>query len=177
MHPRRNAVAPEEQHAEETGLEEESGEGLVRDQRPRDVGGRVGKPAPVGAELKRHDDARHHAHAERDREYLEPESGEAEIDRAPGRKVKTLQHRDVPGETDGERRKENVHRDHPEELKSRQQYRVERHHPSRAEVSSRLYHRCRRLLRATRWMQSSGSPAGADSRAVTAVAIRKWQGI
>src|SRR6266404_4352461 len=47
--------------------------------------------------------------------------------------MQALQHRDVRGETDRERRQKNMQRDHPEELKSRQQYRVGRHRLSRAD--------------------------------------------
>ena len=73
MRPARHQLAPEQQHAEERRFEEERRQALVGQQRRDDVGGRVGEAAPVGAELERHDDAGHHAHAERDREDLDPE--------------------------------------------------------------------------------------------------------
>ena len=73
MGPRRNELASEQQHAEEGGFQEERREALVAHQRRHDIGGRIRIPAPVGAELERHDDAGDHAHAEREGEDLYPE--------------------------------------------------------------------------------------------------------
>src|SRR5262249_48863919 len=63
-------------------------------------------------------------------EDLGPELRQPEGDRASGREVEPLEHRDVGGESDGERRQEDVQRDDPEELEPRQEDRVERHRPS-----------------------------------------------
>jgi hypothetical protein len=43
-------------------------------------------------------------HPEGDRENLDPEHRDAEIDLAPREKVKSLQHRDKGSQTDGESR-------------------------------------------------------------------------
>ena len=64
MGPGRHQLASEQQHAEESRLQEESGQPLVGQQRPDNVGGGVGVTAPVRADLERHDDPRNDAHAE-----------------------------------------------------------------------------------------------------------------
>ncbi len=117
MQPARHAVAPEQEDAEEGRLEEERGQDLVAQKRPDDVAGRVGKAAPVGAELEGHDDPGHDAHAERDGKDLGPESGQLAMALAaaePGR----LQHHDPGSEADRERRKQDVERDDEGELQA-----------------------------------------------------------
>ena len=64
MRPARYQPAPEQHHAEKSGFEKEGGQPLISEERRQHIGGGVGKPAPIGAELERHDDARHNAHAE-----------------------------------------------------------------------------------------------------------------
>ena len=127
MQPGRHAVAPEQQDAEEGGLEEERGHDLVVEQRAQHVAGAVREPAPVGAELERHDDARDHPHAERDREDPGPELGQLAVERAPGREPARLEH-DQPGrEPDRERREQDVERDRDGELHAGQEEGVEVH--------------------------------------------------
>ena len=82
MRPARHQLAAEQQHAEKRRFEEEGGQAFIGQQRRDDIGGGVGEAAPVGAELERHDDAGHHAHAEGDGEDPGPEAGDAEIDLA-----------------------------------------------------------------------------------------------
>jgi hypothetical protein len=73
MHQRPHLVGAKQHHAQKAGLEKEGGQHLVAEQRPEDGAGLLGQARPVGAELKAHHDARHHAHAEGDGEHLAPE--------------------------------------------------------------------------------------------------------
>jgi hypothetical protein len=91
MHGRRHQLAAEQQHPEEGRLQEECGQALIGQERRDHVAGVVGKAAPVGAELERHDHAGHHPHAEGDREDPQPELGESEPDRPPGQGVAAFQ--------------------------------------------------------------------------------------
>ena len=127
MHPARHQPPAEQQHAEKRGFEEERGEAFIGEQRREHVGGDVGEAAPVGAELERHDDAGHHAHAERDREQLGPEPRQPEPDRPLGEEIEALEHRDIGREPDGEGRQQDVPGDDPHPLQARQQNRIERH--------------------------------------------------
>ena len=119
MRPARHQLAAEQQHAEEGRLEKERRQALVGEQRRDDVADVVGEAAPVRAELERHDDAGHDAHAERDGEDLDPEGRNAEIDLALGGEMQALQNRDEGGEPDCEGRQEKVPADHPGELEAR----------------------------------------------------------
>ena len=73
MHRRRHQLAAEQQHPEKGRFEEERGQALIGQQRRDHVAGGVGEAAPVGAELERHHDAGHDAHAEGDGEDPQPE--------------------------------------------------------------------------------------------------------
>jgi hypothetical protein len=75
-------VHAEQHDAQEAGLEEEGRQHLVGHQRADHRPDLVGEDRPVGAELVGHDDARHHAHAEGEREDLQPVLEQVEIDRA-----------------------------------------------------------------------------------------------
>ncbi len=149
MRPARHQLAAEQQHAEEGRFEKEGRQPFIGEQRREDVCGRVGKPAPVGAELERHDDARHDAHAERHGENLDPEGRDAEIDLAPGREMQALEDGDERGKPDREGRQQEMPRDDPGELEPRQQKRIESHSRSVSHVGIRGRARrdCQRLSR------------------------------
>src|SRR5262249_54382781 len=102
MSPRRHQLAPEQEHAEKSGLKEKCREALVREQWRKHIGGRVSIAAPVRTELKRHDDAGYDAHPETDRENLDPEGRDAKIDFASGEEVEPFQHRYVGRKSDGD---------------------------------------------------------------------------
>ena len=124
IEPWRRAVAAEQHHAEERRLQHERGEAFVAEQRPLDRSGALRQHAPVGAELKRHDDSSDHAHAERQREHLQPEVEHAPIDRVAGRQPRPLEGREPGGEPDGEGGKDDVETDDEGELDARQKNRV-----------------------------------------------------
>ena len=125
IEPRRRAVAAEQHHAEERRLQHERGKALIAEQRPLDRPGALRQHAPVGAELKRHDDASDHAHAERQREHLQPEVEHAPIDRIAGREPHSFEGREPSGEPDGEGGKNDVEADDEGELDARKKYGVE----------------------------------------------------
>jgi hypothetical protein len=75
--------------------------------------------APVGAELKRHDDPGDHAHTEREGEYLQPEVEHASIDQIAGRHPHSFERRQPTGEPDGEGGKDDVETDDEGELNAR----------------------------------------------------------
>ena len=102
MRPGRHQLAAEQQHAEEGRFEEEGGQPFIGEERRQHIGRRVGEAAPVGAELERHDDAGHDAHAEGDREYLDPECRDPEIDLPAGEEMQPFQHGDEGRQPDRE---------------------------------------------------------------------------
>ncbi len=108
MQARSHAVPAEQHDPEETGLEEERGEHLVGQQRAGDGPGEVGEMAPVGAELVRHDQPGHHAHAEIDRENLRPEMIEVAVDLFVRFQPEAFQYGQVAGQPDGDRREDDV---------------------------------------------------------------------
>ena len=124
---RRHAVAPEQHDAEERRLEHEGGEGLVAEQRTLDRAGLLREPAPVGAELERHDDAGHDAHAEGDREDLDPEIEHAPVERVAGGQPRALDRRQPRGQPDREGREDDVKADDERELDARQEDGIEIH--------------------------------------------------
>ena len=65
VEPRGNARTAEQQYAEEAGLEGESSESFIGEERPLDWSGHSGQFAPVGAELECHHNAGDDAEAER----------------------------------------------------------------------------------------------------------------
>ncbi len=123
----RHKLAAEQQHAEECGFQEERRQPFIGEQRRQNIGGRIRKAAPIGAELKRHDDARDHAHAERDGENLRPEIRNAQTDFAAGEEVDAFEQRDIGRKPHGESGQKDVKRDHPGKLKSRKKKRIEMH--------------------------------------------------
>ena len=127
VHPVRHAVHAEEHHAEERRLEEERRQHLVGHQRPDHRTGLVGEHRPVGAELVGHDDARHHAHAERDREQLLPVVEQVEEDAAARRQPEPLEHGQVTGEADRNRWKNDMEAHREGELQPGQRQGVEFH--------------------------------------------------
>ncbi len=115
-----NPIPAEQHDPEETRLQEERGQHLIGQQRPGDAAGELGVGTPVGAELVRHDDSRHHTHAEIDREYLQPEVVQVAIDLLPGLQPEPLEHGEKAGEPDGDRREDDVKGDGESELDARQ---------------------------------------------------------
>ena len=110
-------LAPAEQHHPEEGrLEEERGQHFVTQQRPEDVAGALAQHRPVGAELETHDDAADHAHAERDREDLEPEEVEVAPEVFARAQPAEFQECQPARQADGEGREQDVERDHEAEL-------------------------------------------------------------
>jgi len=94
IEPGRDALPPEEQHAEESRLERERGEGLVGEERALDGTGAPRELAPVGAELERHHDAGDDAEPEGDREDAQPQVEQSPVDRLPGALVQDLEQRE-----------------------------------------------------------------------------------
>ena len=127
MRPWRNELAAKQEDAEKARLEKERDHAFVCEQRAEDIRAALGKPAPVGAELKRHHDARHDAHAERHGEDARPEHRQPQIDRIALDEVQPLEQHDEGGESDGERREQDVERDHERELHARQEDRIQFH--------------------------------------------------
>jgi len=109
--PRRHAAAAEQHDAEEARLQQEGGEAFVAQQRALDRAGAFGQHAPVGAELKRHDDAADHAHAEGQREHLQPEVEHPAVDFVAGGHARAFQRRQPGREADGERGEDDVEAD------------------------------------------------------------------
>jgi hypothetical protein len=97
VRPGRHKLASEQEHAEEGRLQEECGQPLIGEQRRNDVSGRIGETAPIRAELKRHDDARHDAHAERHGKNLDPKGRDAKINVTPSDKTEPLHDGDEGG--------------------------------------------------------------------------------
>ena len=120
MNPGRYLVAPEQQHTQERRFEEKGGNHFITQHRPQEVGGRLGKVAPVGAELEGHHNARHHAHAKHHREHLGPKGREFCPGRVVGFKRQALEHCNVGRKPDGKHRKDSVEGHHERKLDSRQ---------------------------------------------------------
>jgi hypothetical protein len=97
------------------------------EERAEHVAGAARELAPVGAELERHDDPGHHAHAERHGEDPGPEPGQTTVHGTPALQPDRLEHDDPRREPDGERREQDVERDAERELQSRQQHGIEVH--------------------------------------------------
>ncbi len=87
----RHQFAAKQQYAKERCLKEEGSQPLIGEEWPQNVGRRVGKAAPVGAELERHDHAGHDAHAEGNREDLDPELGYVKVDCPAGDEMQSFQ--------------------------------------------------------------------------------------
>ena len=79
MQPRWHPVPTEQHDPEKCRLEEEGNQDLVADHRPDDVADYGREPAPIGAELVRQDNSRHHAQGKGDGEDLGPELGQEPI--------------------------------------------------------------------------------------------------
>ena len=85
-----NTLHPEQHDAEETRLEKKGGQHFIGHERTDHRSRLVGKHCPVGAELIRHDDARHDAHAEGDCKNLEPVFEQRQVNLAARAKPKSL---------------------------------------------------------------------------------------
>ncbi len=127
VQPRRHFAAPEQEHTQESGFQEECRNHLIGQDGPEEVGGGVGEVAPVGAKLERHDQARHHAHAKHHGEHLDPEGGKALPVRVASFQRNGFQHRNVAGQPDGEHREDGVKRHHEGKLQPGQKYGIEFH--------------------------------------------------
>ena len=113
-------VHAEQHDAQEPGLEEEGRQHLVGHQRADDGPRPVGEHRPVGAELVGHDQARDHAHAEGDREDLQPVFEQVEIDRPAGPQPQPFEDGEIAREPDREGRKDEMERDGEGELQAGQ---------------------------------------------------------
>jgi hypothetical protein len=124
----------EQHHPEEARFEEERRQHLIGHQRADHRAGLVGEDRPVGAELVGHHDARHHAHAERDRENLQPVMEQVDEDLAPSPQPERFEHRQIAREPDRESGKDDVERHREGKLRPGQNDRIpafeHRHHPS-----------------------------------------------
>lgn len=80
-----------------------------------------GENRPVGAELVRHDDARHHPHCKDTREDLDPVPQQVHVVLATCLESQAFQHRQVTGQPDGDGGEEEVEADGERELDARQQ--------------------------------------------------------
>jgi len=124
VHPGADAIPAKEHDAEEGCLEKEGGQDLVAQQGPQDVPDLVGKYRPVGAELKRHDHTRDHAHAEGDGEDLYPHAVDFRIHGVAGREPAPLEHGQPAGQPDREHGEDDVKRNRKRKLDACQQNRV-----------------------------------------------------
>ena len=128
---RRNAAPlptffmPNSMIAEKAGLQEERRQHLVAHQRTHDGPGELGELRPVGAELVRHHEAAHDAHAKHEAEALYPELEQVEVNLLLGAQPQPLEHRQVAGEADRERRQHDMESDGEGELQPRQEHRIE----------------------------------------------------
>ena len=127
MRPARHEFAPEQQHAEEGRFQEEGGQSFIGEQRRDHVARGVGEAAPVGAELERHDDARDHAHSERDRENLDPERRQPEVDLAAGREMRAFENGYEGRQPDRESGKQDMPTNDPAELDAGENDRIQMH--------------------------------------------------
>src|SRR6266536_1127395 len=116
--PWRDELAPEEENTQEACLQEESREAFISHEWANDIRGGVREATPVGPELERHNDSRHHAKTEGDRKNLRPEDRNAKKSVILGLQVKSFEHRDVAREPHRECRKQNMERNDPEELEA-----------------------------------------------------------
>ena len=124
MHPGADAIPAEEHHAEKGRLQKKGGQHLVAQQGPQHVPDLVGEDRPVGAELKRHDHAGDHAHAEGDGEDLHPHAVDFRIHGVARREPAPLENGQPAGQTDGEGREDDVKGNRKRKLDARQQNRV-----------------------------------------------------
>ena len=122
-----HAVEAEQQHAEESRLQEERRQHFVAEQRPEHVAGDDREAAPIGAELVGQHDARHHAHRERDREDLGPESHQPLVALVAGAQPDRAERGDIGRQADGEARENDVKDDGEGELQTGQQDRIKVH--------------------------------------------------
>ncbi|MNS86109.1 hypothetical protein D3C72_1200000 [compost metagenome] len=108
VQPRPDFVPAKQHHPEETGFEEEGGQHFVGQQRAGNTPRELRKSAPVGPELVGHHQPGHHAHAKVDGENFGPEMVQRAPDGVFGLEPKPFQHRQIAGETNGDRRENNV---------------------------------------------------------------------
>ena len=143
VQPVTDPLQPEQHHAEKAGLEEERGQHLISHQRPDHRARLVRECRPVGAKLVGHHNARHHAHAERDGEDLQPIVEQVEEDFAPGPQPQRFEHREVACKPDREGGKHDVKRHRECELRAGQYHGIpaleHRRHPSSL-LRRRPYH-------------------------------------
>src|SRR5262249_49121251 len=127
MRPRRHELASEQEYAEKSRLQEEGSDAFIGEQGAEDIRRRIGKAAPVRAELERHDHAGHHADPEGDRENPDPEHRDAEIDVSSGPEMKSFEDQDVGSHAYRESGHKNVPTNQPAKLQARENDRIELH--------------------------------------------------
>ena len=103
------------------------GESLIAEQRSLNRSGPLRQHAPVGAELKRHDDPGYDAQAERDRENLQPEIEHAPVERVAGGEPRALDRRQPCRQADREGREDDVKANDETKLQAREKNRIEPH--------------------------------------------------
>jgi hypothetical protein len=123
----RHAFTAEQHDPEERRFQHEGGECFVTEQRSPDRTGLLRQHTPVGAELKRHDDAGHDSHAERHREHLQPEIEHPRVENVAGSQSRALDRREPRRQPDRECREDDVKGDNERELEARQENRIELH--------------------------------------------------
>ncbi len=138
-----DAVAAEQHDAQEPGFEEEGGQDLISHERTDNRSSLVGKHAPVRAELVGHDDARHDAHAEREREDRLPEVEQLKIDFLLRPQPQSLQNGKIAGQPDRKGGKDDVKGDRKGKLDASQKRGIEVIEHHRLSSSSHRYTRPR----------------------------------
>src|SRR5690606_12670127 len=127
VQPRPDPLQTEQHDTQEPGLQKECREHLVSEQRAGDAARKIGKAAPVRAELVGHDEARYYAHAEIHGKDLEPVLVQRPVDRVARLEPEAFQHRQIACEPDGDGGKDDMERYGERELQPGQHQCVEFH--------------------------------------------------
>ncbi len=136
VHLRPDLVPAEEQHGEETGLEEKGEDAFGGESGTKDIADETRVGGPVRPELEFHDDAGGHADGEGEREDARPEAGHLVKERVAGAQPGGLHGDEDNAESDAQRRIDVVKCDGERELQSRQQQDVHFRTPSRCPCGS-----------------------------------------
>jgi hypothetical protein len=141
VQPVADALEAEQHDAEEAGLKEKRRQHLIGHQRADDRAGFVGEHGPVGAELVRHHDAGHDAHAEGDGKNLQPVIEQVDEDLTAGPQPQRFEDGEIAGKPDGEGRKHDVKAHRERKLQARQRDCVEtvEHRGPPKDQSARCY--------------------------------------
>ena len=110
------ATLAEQHDADKACFQKKGGQNLKRQERADDVCGYARIAGPVQPDFVRNHDARHDTHGERECEYLRPELRESLIDSIFRAEPQCVQCDDEPGDSDGERRPQEVVSDRERKL-------------------------------------------------------------